>query len=800
MSQNSKSTNSKSLSLPSKQPSSTLSSSSTFEKSPSSQIKPEDRYLEELTKDLSQKKINFRQQPDDLWIYPKTLKEIKGSNLLIPGTKCPAIKNFMGIKVKDNMIYMVESSNRISFPAVLKEPLVRFCNFINMTNPVAHLYVNSVILRDETRLLINSNRIIHLSLKEKLTYDFIEEIITIDKIYQTILSEHLPVFMFREFYFKPIFIKETKSNLEKTKEVIIKSVKGMGFTQDKKQEVTSYYGKYLVVSLAVNIDIGHEDLKFDKDFDWRILPITLEIYDHMILIKIRFCKNKHVVKIENEHTQNLFSEFINYANLNLKKARYRFSYTQLNLTFESTIVTSCLDFTQIQFCFQETFSYMIENFKKFGSCFAQIYNATNSSNPSDFTSANVKEMYRELKQGFHFEETNNFSLFYILSTHKNQVELLIPERFEVRNYTSREFSQEVSILAEMNEKFPECYHVKVDEQLKTISYPVFEEGQTLLVSHTPGGKQVFYYEEFLKRLMERGLTVNNPLEHISLIKQRGGYFAYFSDFPLFSYVSKVDHLPVLELKMDLRLLTEHIVNLNQIAVKEEISLTYIEKDSFDQEPDPSTSPEAMLIGNMVTFTKITDTNQIESIQREQRRNLPSTISILGLYQDNENHYIVSEKLKPVEIDSLTPRDIWKIFLVVIQTILLLRTDQNHIFLITEKDLFYNQNKTLKIQISSYDSSHLWNCFSPFKTSQQKQVYSLSLLVYRLCCKVDPFAKFTRLTNEKLISELQDESRIPIFDWEFEQKNPRLVDFLRKCWFGDFESLEKMKDAYPIESI
>ena len=95
----------------------------------SSQRLVEQQNYNEIIHDLASKKINYRPHNDDLWIYPRTLKKIKGCNLLIPGTRCPALKNFMGIKLKDDKIYMVESSNRISFPSSYKLSLVRFCNY-----------------------------------------------------------------------------------------------------------------------------------------------------------------------------------------------------------------------------------------------------------------------------------------------------------------------------------------------------------------------------------------------------------------------------------------------------------------------------------------------------------------------------------------------------------------------------------------------------------------------------------------------------------------------------------------------
>jgi hypothetical protein len=474
----------------------------------------------------------------------------------------------------------------------------------------------------------------------------------------------------------------------------------------------------------------------------------------------------------------------------------------LNLSFESSIVTTGLDFTQIQYSFQETFSYMIDNFKKYGSCFAKIYHETANSNPSNckFGQEELRDMYRSLKQCNHLEETNNYSLFYMLSIHKNQVELLIPERFEEVFYNDQEFNLELEILSELILKLPECYHIKIDREKKSIMYPLYEDGQTVSETHTPGGRFVTIYQEFLSRLVNLGLKIQNPMTCISLVKIRGGYFAYFSTFPLQNFITKVEKPDLLELRVHLKELTDHIINDNQTSMKEEMILTYIEKEDFDEDFDLETSSEAVLIGNKVTFKEVEDISMIHEVQTKQKRNLPNTIGYIGLYKENNKHYLICEKLNKLDITSLTTRDVRKILNEITHTIMLYKSDTEESLLITDNDLYQNLNGRLKIDVKTYDQNHLWNCFNPNKSQAQKQVYSLALLVYKLCCKIEPYSKFESISEDSLREQIRAGLRMPIFDWDFEQDNPKLVDFLRKCWFGDIDCIEKMRDCFPIEHI
>lgn len=792
-----------------------------------------------IVRELKSKKIHFREQIENLWINPESLNLLNGYSLIIPGTKCPMLKNFIGVKILKSKIYLVESSNRITFKKSLKKNLVKFINYLNLITPIAHFCITEVISKETSQILISANRVLSLKLKDNCTSDFIEEILTIDKIYQQALIEHLPSFLFKEFVLTPIFNKEG-SMFEVSKFSVIRSIKAMGFTQEKVAHPKTYTGNHCSISLAVNLNVGKD---YEQDYDWRVMPIVIDIFDQLISIKVKLCKNKHVVKIENEHMQALIVEFINLANLNLKKAQFRFSYSQLNVYLEGPILTTGLDCTEIQFTFQQTFSYIVENFKKYGGCLAKIYSSASEpvkaspngeSKKTEQTNGNtvetdlkvpkginsaraesakeskeaqeskkishddVRNMYKSLIIEQPLQETGQFTLFYLDSSYNKQAEMLVPQEFESRTYGS-DYSKEKLITENLKSTISECFHLKLIDQTNTIKYPSFDSGQCLNKIEVLSSKQISAFQEFLYKLYSYKFSISNPIENLGIARVGKNHFIYFSSFPIYNYLQTGESVGSKSLKshlIDLKLFIEKS-NKSAIAADAEEELVYLKTDDFDS-PFNINTGEANLAGFRVVFEKVS-----EDVLKEQAskpvKNLPHIANIIGFYNENNNYYIVMEKLEKIHLEKLDVSTVRFYLIQIIQTIFMYKDKEDEVFLITEEDLYINESNRLKIVVRDY-KNHSWQCISLKKDYKKKQVYNLAMLVYRLICQTDPFAKLSSIPPATLKYQLENDLRIPIFEWKFEQSNPQLVSFLRKCWNGEIESLDQMRDFFPLESM
>lgn len=836
------------------------------------------RNKEELVNEMRLRKINFRESAEDLWMYPESLKKKTGFSLYIPGTRCPMLKNFIGIKIQHSKIYLIETSNRISFSRKLKPALFKFINYLNLINPMNQFCLLEAAARTDKQINISANRVFNINLKENCKSDFIEEILTIDKIYQNSLIEHLPNFLFKELFFLPVFGKH-ESMHEICKKSVIKSIKAMGFNQEKIEYPRVYHGSHCNISLAVNLDVGRD---YDPNFDWRVMPIVVDIYDQLIMIKIKLCKNKHIVKIETETMQALMIEFINLANLNMKKAQFKFSYTQLTICLEGSIITSGFNKTEIQYMFQQLFSYMIENFKKYGGTLAKIYNSAYEQNkgpnikeakksdqettkrnsnesqvkvedkiikrnpnenqvkledknikrnpnenqvkPEDknikrnpnesqaktedkskessqaekkqFNQEDVRNLYKDLKKKQNLEETTVLSLFVLNSSYIHQVEMLVPEEFETRAYAPDKFLRETTVVNKLIDEISECFHIAVDQNTNTIKYPIFESGEAFSKLIVLKGKEVKIVEEFLFKLHNKKFAIENPLDNIGVTRVGKNFFAYFIKFPISDYLridESVNSLSLRKHLLDIKKFIE-LSSQSNIDDESEHTISFIRSNDFDS-PFKINTGEARLAGLRVYFEKQSK-EYLNVLARKEFINLPQTINYIGFYSENNEYYVVWEKLDSLDVAKLSEGIVRQYIIEVIHTVLLCNDKSPEVFVVTLDDLFLNESKRLKIKIRPHPN-HPWHCLSKSKNESQKQVYSLSMLIYNLSCKIEPFSKLSSIPAEKLRFELENDLRTPIFEWEFEKNNPKLVNFLRKCWAGEIETLEQMRDLYPI---
>lgn len=757
-------------------------------------------FLLPIQDELKRRNINFRVTDEPVWILQSNIKNIEGDDMLIPGSRCHMLKSFMGIKFTQEKIYIATSSNRLIFNSDSLEDLQYFCNFLNEVHLLSEFYAGIAQPKGcSPKTIIISRRVLINNYKNKIENEFIDEIVSTDKVFQMVLLEHLPSFLMRFSLFKQIQKQighdseaESKPLYETAKECIIKAVKGMGFVQEKKTNNKASVGEIYNIAAAVNTDMNSSD----TDSGWKVLPISVDVTNYMVTIRIKLCKNKHIVKIEDLKTQDAMAEFINYANNDLKRGQFKFNYSTSILCLEGNFVFLGLEFTEIQAGFQDLFSYLIANFKNYGEALTNVYqHFTKVQQGKAESKLDIKSLYKNTKKADYAENSNDYSQFAINSGGKLPGFMIIPKSFKTVTLSKEDYAQERALLIMLKGNLDDFYHVKFNDQTNEVSYPVYprKKLKSALRGLDPAG--ILSVCEFIKTLHQKNFSLVNFMDCLSIIDKSKDYYVYISAYPYYNFIkhSQVGINKHETISLMRQIMGEIFSSFELEAKKSQVNM--ISESSFDSiDFDNRTG---YLIDKVIELIPVTY-EYTQEVEKEKKINLNNVDSSIGFIKGPDGYYMVREKLEPLNIKALSKYQIKEYFTKIVSSCILLGILHKWSGVITDKDLLVNSKKILKIRLANRKNFRLWECHWKKASHEQKIMYSLSLLLYKMRVGLEPFEKFAGICEEDLIRDLEKRIRMPIIPWEFEMENPRIAAYFKSCWNYEFATLEAMKNAYPVE--
>jgi hypothetical protein len=771
--------------------------------------------LNKIKSTLNHRKINYKVQQEPVWILQENLKSTyePGRNcadILIPGSKCALLRTFLGVRVTEFNVFLTQTSHRIFFPSDQQDYGIKFCNFLNSIQNIGAFFLNP----QNNKLLVSARRVIFIKGKTRIDDELIDEIVSFDKMFQLAMIEHYPAFYikFQILTLIDSSLKLVKSNFEVAKTSVVKAIKGMGFNQQHENMGKSAIGRLHTIFSAVNTD----PLKNEKEIDWKVLPIGVDTTDFIITIYIKLCKCKHIVKIEDEASQNLLAEYINYANTDLKRAQFKFDYAKSQLNLEGSILTLGMDFTQIQAEFQDLYSYIIEVFKKHGNNLSYIFMHNKSpQKPEDPTSKSQslkpspeklylkpspEKLYLETKKSEMDIDENEYSQFYINPSSKVPRYMQIPKSFYAITYKPSNYAEEKSLIERMKSlNIDEVYHVSFCDCNCIIRYPKFDgvplHQQIGFISQNG----INAFQDFIRKMIDNRFRVMRPFEVLSSSKEEGSYAVYFSSFPIAENIGFFPSGVPITLKTQLFLdLTSEILEAHRRGLSVKNEITYIEKESLENFNEEL--KEGYLIDRPVELTEITEAEALRLNSEPKFLGSCSDVH-LAFFKEKDKFYVVREKLRPLNIAQL-PLERSRVYVLeMINHLKQISAFKNSELHLAPTDLFITHDEKLKIIAHKGDPQDLWQCFDKTRSREGKLVYVLALILYKMLIKADPFERFKEqkdLTQENLILQLSQNIRMPLFPWEYENENPKTVAFLRQCFVGEIKSLETMKNRLPSE--
>ena len=513
---------------------------------------------------------------------------------------------------------------------------------------------------------------------------------------------------------------------------------------------------------------------------------------------------------------------MNLANNDLKRTQFKFSYTICVPIMESNLSIIGLDYSEIQGGFQDIFSYMVETFKKYGDSLSQIYhysqkiesakeaeknqdikmNGKSDKKTQDISplpQINAKLLYKDIQKNGNNFDSNDYTQFLIQRTSKLPRYLIMPKSYISKTFGSRdEYEKEKEILTYLRENIDECYHIKVNESNLEVLYPDYK-GCTLINSiKNLSNTGITAIQTFKNNLDIKQIKVINYHENESIAKIDGAYSVYFSRIPFMDYIFLNQTINKNDQIEDELIITKEIYKSIKSKPEEVKKISFINEEDFDSINYETL--EGYLIDSVVKLSPIT-MEEIEKLESLSKRNLGNICTHIGYIEKNNQYYLVEEKLEKIYNENMTAAEIAKYFNQLISNLILLKavqSDNKDLFIITEEDLFINYKGTLKIKYREYSEHFIWRSFRKDKNPEEKLVYSLSMLLFKLFTKHDPFEKLSEyIPKEELLADLINEhTRYPIFQWEFEMSNPKIVSFLRLCWNYEINSLKAMKNKFP----
>jgi hypothetical protein len=771
-------------------------------------------YLEKIGQELQKKSIHHSYQDEDIWISPNYVKKIQNSiNYLIPGSKNFLVKSFMSVKFSRDRIDLSVSSNRLVFGLEYKKLIGLFCNYLNNVQTLCMFYMNEASPRNHSpKLLISAKSYMIIFAGQVDPNRFSEVMISLDKLYQTTVLEHLPVLIMKFHLFKSeVFAslaEDHYAGYERAVKSVIKVVRGMGFLQEKKGEIKSPLDKIYSIIAAVNVDSLS-----GKNTYWNIFPIIVEITKINITIKIKLCKKKHVVKFEDEKSQKSIAEFITYANNDLKKAQFKLNYATCVLTLESNFVIIGLDSIEIQAGFQDLFSYMISTFKRYGEVLSDIHRITNPIENDDKVSIddgkmdidcknnenkskNIEVIYRENRNKERTQATDEYSQFLIDKSKKIPEFMIIPSIYTTKVYSYEEYKQEKHLctLLMQNEI---AYHIKFNDIKNEIKYPDYKG--TPIRTHLKNASEtsIQAIQSFISKLFKAELYLKNKYDDLKIKKEKSRYIVYISKIHSTRIYTNYPNKKLDEINMGFDL-AQIILSSSKLKIEENIpndNDEIIDLASFDEiDLEAGTG---YLIEKNVELSLITK-EEVLYYKSQAKLNYDNIDCYIGFVKSGQNFYIVKERLEPFDLNKFSITEIQSYFLCILSNSILLKSINVIYTIITENDLFINYKGTLKLRYNTYLPDHLWNCFRLNKSLEERQVYSLALLMFKLYTKQDPFEKLLeKFTEKEIVQDLEHNTRFPIFNQGFQIKYPKIVDFIKSCLNFEIKTLEAMKNKFPL---
>ena len=578
----------------------------------------------------------------------------------------------MAVKLTEEFIFITVSSNNLLFPQdneSLETLLQKFCNYLNFNHQIGSFYLSKGNFRGP-KLIINCKRTIIIESKETINTDFFEDLLSLDRLYQKILTEHYPILMMKynllksEILIKASQIAETPAVFELAKTAVMKAVKGMGFNQEKKIEPNFPIGKAYYIVTGVNTDPSSSQ----KEPDWKVFPISIEIYESYITLKIKMCKNKHIIKIEDEKAIKVMAEFMNLANNDITRGFFKLNYSTCIASLESNLIIIGLDSTEIQASFQDLFSYMISVFKKYGETLSKICQISSKEEP-DAPKPTIQDgssFYLELRKIENVDEKNDYSQFMINDSSKIPEYLIIPKKYKKVQYSLEDFEKEKQLVLELKKDIDECYHIKIDTTRKIIKYPDFDGLSIKNSLKSCSQSAITAIQDFFSKLSACGYKVDDVFSNASISKESGRYILYFSETPFFSFIRQEFVTTTEELSLRL-LLNERIFEaFNNLTIKE-IKVYFIDASEFDWIDYEKNL--GYLIDKQVELIP-SSFAEIEALESVPRVNFPCIDSAIGYLKNNSNHYVVRELLSPIDLTALSAANIKNYFFKIVDCMIL----------------------------------------------------------------------------------------------------------------------------------
>ncbi|OMJ68028.1 hypothetical protein SteCoe_34646 [Stentor coeruleus] len=764
-------------------------------------------YTENIEKNLKNSKINYKIYEKEIWTMPNSIKKLQGINMLIPGSKCEMLKSFLAVKFTSKIIFIVISSNRMVFNENSLDEIRNFCNYLNEISPLGMFYTEIVKNNENCNksiIALKKNILIDCWAEDsegtedvrnsKIASEFVDEIVRIDKTFYCTLIENLPVFLMKYTLFKhiikhinPYKQNNSQKNYEIGKKSVLKAIKGMGFKQEKKKKIASAIGDLYNIDCAVKIDVNTQSLSSNE----MILATSIELTNYTITIKLKLCHNQAVLSLKNEKTIEILEEFINYANNDLKKGQFKINHSKGHLYLEGNFVYFGMDFTEIQAGFQNLFSYLTYIFKKYGKSLIKI--ALKKSNEDNI---NAWDVYKNIMKTDFPEITYDYEQFAVCSISDLPGYMIIPKSFIVKKYDIDDYIKEKTLLQRLTNDIDEFYHITFNDEMHEIRYPQYN-GCSLrkIIYYEIGKKGMKLFQDFILKLHGGKFRVKNFMDCINVIKENRSYYFSITTLPYYNCIEYVEEgISKTESKEFIMRITEEVFKLQESQKIPDDQLDFISESAFNHLD--YTSLTGNLIDKTIELVPIS-LNEIQTLRSEKKINLLNIDSYIGFIKTNNNfYYKVQEKLYPLHTKTLSEVQIKNYFIEIINTVSILYNTNSLPGIIKYEDLYLNTKNVMKIRLQNRKNELLWMGHMKKATLEQRIIFSLSLLLYKMHIGTDFVDIFKCLKEEQLFKDLKNGYRIPIVPWDFEMKEPRIAEFMKKCWKYDFLTLEDMKNSYP----
>lgn len=765
-------------------------------------------YTQIIEETLNTRKINYKIYEKTVWTIPNNIKNLQGKNMMIPGSKCEMLKSFIAVKFTSKTIYIVISSNRMVFNENCIDELQNFCNYVNETYSLGMFYTDIVKINE------NYNKAI-IALKKNIIFDdwsedsenvanekklilareFIDEVVRIDKIFYEALIGNLPLFLMKYSIFKQIkkHINPNNQNIfqdnfEIGQKSVLKAIKGMGFIQEKKRKNISSVGDLYTIDCAVNIDPDFQG----SNQGAKIIVTLIEVTNFMVTIKLKLCKDRTILTINHEKSIKILEEFINYANNDLKKAQFKINHIKGVVYLEGNFVYFGMDFTEIQAGFQDLLSYMIHTFKKYRSSILEIAVKMRNEENINF---NAKDSYKEIMKIDFPEMIYEYSQFAVVSNSDMPGYMLIPKSFVVKKYAFDDYIKEKNLLQMLRTDIDEFYHISFNDETYEIRYPEYNGCSLRRVIYEIGKRGAKKLQSFIMKLHGKRFRIKNFMDSICAVKENRNYYFSIMALPYYNCIEYVeDGISKNESKELIAGITEEAFRPRSTQKIYDGQIDFINESTFDL--IDYTSLTGYLIDKTVELLPIS-ISEIHALESKKKLTLTNIDSYLGFLKAKNNlFYKVQEKLIPLHTKALSKPQIKDYFISIINTVMILYHTNSLPGIIKYEDLYLNSKNSIKIRFQNREKEQLWMGHMKKVTLEQKIMFSLSLLLYKMHVGVEFVDLFKCFNEEQLVNDFINGTRIPIVPWEFEMEEPRIAEFMKKCWKYEFVTLEDMKNAYP----